>query len=60
MSIKTFSVRIDTDILHKLHIVAAYEGRSMNGQLLVLIRQCINTYETSHGTIPIHTSSPKR
>ena len=41
MAIKSFSIRIDEEMLHKLHVVADYEGRSANGQVLVLIRDCI-------------------
>ena len=32
-------------MLNKLHVVADYEGRSANSQILVLIRQCIEEYE---------------
>lgn len=45
MAIKSFSIRIDEEMLHKLHVVADYEGRSANGQVLVLIRDCIEAYE---------------
>ena len=41
MAIKNFSVRIDEEMLHKLHIVADYEGRSANGEILILIREAI-------------------
>lgn len=36
-------------MLDKLHIVADYEGRSANSQILVLIRDCIERYEQDHG-----------
>ena len=45
MAQKSFSLRIDEELLHKLYIVAAYHERSINGQLLVLIRQCIAQHE---------------
>ena len=41
MAIKNFSVRIDEEMLHKLHKVADYEGRSANGEILILIREVI-------------------
>ena len=41
MAIKNFSVRIDEEMLHKLHIVADYEGRSANSEILILIREAI-------------------
>lgn len=51
MAIKSLSIRIDTETLHKLHIVADYEARSANSQILVLIKQCIREFETAHGEI---------
>ncbi|WP_369010186.1 Arc family DNA-binding protein, partial [Salmonella enterica] len=36
MAIKSLSIRIDEEMLHKLHVVADYEGRSANSQILVL------------------------
>lgn len=53
MAKKSMSIRIDDDLLDKLHIVADYEGRSANGQVLVLIRKCVEQYEKEHGTIPL-------
>ncbi len=51
MAIKSFSVRIDEDMLNKLHFVANYEGRSANSQILILIRDCIKKYEQENGEI---------
>ena len=51
MAIKSLSIRIDEDMLDKLHVVADYEGRSANGQINVLIRACIAAYEKEHGKI---------
>ena len=42
MAIKSLSIRIDEEMLHKLHVVADYEGRSANSQILVLIRDAIH------------------
>ena len=53
MAIKSFSIRIDEMLLHKLHIVADYEGRSANSQILILIRDAIEKYEEKHGKIEI-------
>ena len=52
MAIKSLSIRIDEELLDKLHFVADYEGRSANGQILVLIRRCIEKYEERFGEIP--------
>ena len=51
MAIKNFSVRIDEEMLHKLHIVADYEGRSANSEILILIREAIKEYEKKYGVI---------
>lgn len=51
MAIKSLSIRIDEEMLNKLHVVADYEGRSANSQILILIRDCIDEYEKVHGKI---------
>ena len=51
MAIKSLSIRIDDEMLNKLHVVADYEGRSANSQILILIRNCIEQYEKEHGKI---------
>ena len=56
---KGFTIRIDSTMLHKLHYVADYEGRSANGQIVVLIRDCIANYEKEHGKIEIVSKEPK-
>lgn len=45
MSQKSLSIRIDSEILYKLHVVSDYEGRSANSQINILIRKCIENYE---------------
>ena len=54
MALKSLSIRIDSEMLDKLHIVADYEGRSANSQILILIRDCIKKYEKEHGDISIN------
>lgn len=51
MPIKNLTIRIDEEMLNKLHYIADYEGRSANGQVTVLIRDCIEEYEAKHGKI---------
>lgn len=46
------SIRTDKVIHDKLQYIAAYEGRSMSGQILYLIQQCIRNFEKEHGPIP--------
>lgn len=49
---KHIGIEIDPQLHHKLHYIAKYEGRSANGQILYLIRQCIKKFEAEEGTIP--------
>ncbi len=58
MSIKGLTVRIDEELLHKLHIVADYEGRSANSQILILIRDAVEAYEARHGKIQLDSRKP--
>ncbi len=51
MAIKSVSIRIDEEMLNKLHVVADYEGRSANSQILILIRDCVAAFEKEHGKI---------
>ena len=53
MATKSLSIRIDEEMLNKLHTVADYEGRSANSQILILIRDCIVQYEEKHGKIEL-------
>ena len=39
MSIKSVSIRIEEEMLNKIAHIADYEGRSVNSQVLVLIRE---------------------
>ena len=48
---KSISIRIDETMLDKLHVVADYEGRSANSEILILIRDAIEKYEEEHGKI---------
>ena len=49
MATKSFSIRIDETMLDKLHVLADYEGRSANSQVLILIRDAIQAYEKEPG-----------
>ncbi len=53
MAVKSLSIRIEDDMLNKLHVVADYEGRSANSQILILIRDLIEQYEQEHGKIEL-------
>lgn len=51
MAVKSFSIRIEEEMLHKLNHVATYEGRSANSHVLVLIRDSIRAFEAANGKI---------
>ena len=51
MAIKSVSIRIEEEMLNKLAYIADYEGRSVNSQVLVLIRQSIKSFEDENGFI---------
>ena len=53
MPIKSLSIRIDDNLLHKLHIVADYNGRPANSQILILIRDAVEEFEKAHGKIEL-------
>lgn len=53
MAIKNFSIRIDEELLHKLHILADYDGRSAASEVLILIRRAVERYEEKHGEIKL-------
>ena len=59
MAIKSLSIRIDEEMLDKLHVVADYEGRSANSQILILIRDAVNAYEKEHGEISLGDKKKK-
>ena len=50
---KHLGLRIDSDTHRKLKSMAEYNGRSINGEVLYLIRQAISEYEKRHGELEI-------
>lgn len=51
MAVKSVSIRIEEEMLNKLAHIADYEGRSVNSQVLVLIRESIKCFEETNGPI---------
>lgn len=45
---KHLGLRIDSETHEKLKDLAEYDGRSINGEVLYLIRQAIKQYEKDH------------
>ena len=45
------SIRMDRETHDKIQYVAAYEGRSMSGQIVYLMQKCIREVEKENGPI---------
>ena len=50
---KHLGIEIDPELHYKLHYISKYEGRSANGQILYLIRNCIKDFEKREGEIEL-------
>lgn len=50
---KHLGIEINPELHYKLRYVAKYEGRSANGQILYLLRQCIKQFEEKEGVIEL-------
>lgn len=48
---KHLGIEIEPELHAKLKYIAKYEDRSINGQVLYLIRQCIRNFEDENGVI---------
>lgn len=48
---KHLGLRIDNDLHAKLKSLAMYEGRSMNQEIIFLLRQAIISHEKEHGSL---------
>ena len=48
---KHLGLRIDSDTHKKLKNLAEFDGRSINGEVLYIIRQAIAEHEKKHGTL---------
>lgn len=51
MTVKNVTIRIPAELLNKLRVMADYDGRSMNSQVLYYIRQAAQGFEREHGGI---------
>ena len=50
---KHLGIHVDAELHYKLKYLAAYEGRSINGEVLYLARRAIETFEKEHGKIEV-------
>lgn len=58
-NIKTVSIRLEEEMLKKLRVVAAYEGRSINRQIVWMVLKRIESYEKAYGEIKIMEQNPE-
>ncbi|MFQ9510463.1 MAG: toxin-antitoxin system HicB family antitoxin [Lachnospiraceae bacterium] len=58
---KHLGLRIDLETHRKLHFIAEYESRSLNSEVLHLLRRYIREFEKEYGAIeiPNQTSTKK-
>jgi hypothetical protein len=49
--IKSISIRMPEKLLEDLHYVAEYDGRSVNSQVVYLIRRCVADFKALHNDI---------
>lgn len=56
---KHLGIEIDPELHQKIKYIAEYEGRSINGQILYLIRQCIKNFENENEPIIIESNEEK-
>jgi hypothetical protein len=45
------SIRMNSELHDKFRYVAAYEGRSMSGQIIYLLNKCVKDFERANGPI---------
>lgn len=50
---KHLGIRVENELHAKLKYLAKGEGRSLNGQIIYLLRQYVNEYEKINGKIEI-------
>ncbi|MDO4337648.1 MAG: Arc family DNA-binding protein [Eubacteriales bacterium] len=51
---KHLGLRIDSETHKKLKSLAEFDGRSMNGEVLYLVRQAISRHEQTYGILTSH------
>ena len=52
------SIRMNRELHDKFQSAAAYEGRSMSGQVLHLVKQYVRQFEKEHGPIDLLDEEP--
>lgn len=50
-NIKNIGLRVVPEVHDKIVYIAAYEGRTLSGQVYYLMQDCIRKFEKEHGPI---------
>jgi len=48
-----YPLRLDRALLEKFKVVARENGRSVNKEIDMLVKNAVSTYEKEHGPIPL-------
>ncbi len=48
------TIPMHRDLHDKFRYIAAYDGRSMSGQVIYLLNQCVREFEREHGPIALN------
>lgn len=55
---KHVGFRIENELHAKMVYIAAYEGRSLNWQMIHLMQTCVRGFEQEHGPIELEGKDP--
>ncbi|MEG1235060.1 MAG: hypothetical protein RSE18_14645 [Acinetobacter sp.] len=56
---KHLGLHIDRELHYKLQYVSKYDGRSVSGEVLYLLRRYITDFENQHGEIALPVEEEK-
>lgn len=48
-----YPLRVDKSVMDKFKVLAKYNGRSVNKEIEILMREAVEKYESIHGVIQI-------
>ncbi len=52
-----YPLRINKDLMSKFKVVAAKNGRSVNKEIEILIKNAVSSYEAQYGAISFHSEA---
>ncbi len=57
---KHFGLEIESDIHYKLHYISKYYDRSVNAEVIHIIRKAVKKYEDANGEISVPSEIKKK